>query len=180
MNFQVETICLQETWLVNNAENFERFKLPDFKLSLNSQGKGKGIATYFKKNFAKNQEVSEQDLQVTVISNEKFDIFNVYRSANNKTLKDRLRKLVNQDKPTLICGDFNSDISRDYPDFLQTLKDLGFDKLNQKPTHDMGRSIDCLFVNSLIQQGAVTFAQIGVSFSDHDLMLVKFGLQDIS
>ena len=109
---------------------------------------------------------------MTLISNEKYDIINIYRSANNKTLKDRLSDIVNPIRPTIICGDFNCDLSRENPDFLQTLQDLGFRKVNQKPTHDMGRSIDSILVNSYLLE-TVTFRQIGVGFSDHDCLLIK-------
>ena len=109
---------------------------------------------------------------MTSVTNKNIDIINIYRSASNKTLKDRISDIVIPDHPTIICGDLNCDITQENPDFLQTLQDLGFEKLNWKPTHDMGRSIDCLFVNSYLSK-AVTFRQIGVGFSDHDCLLIK-------
>ena len=107
-----------------------------------------------------------------MVSNQEVDIINVYRSGNNKTFKNRLIDIVRMDKPTIICGDFNCDIKFENPDFLEPLQFLGFEKLNQKPTHDMGRSIDCIFVNSFLKE-AVTFRQFGVGFSDHDCLLIK-------
>ena len=89
------------------------------------------------------------------------------------TESDRLMEIVRPDKPTIICGDLNCDINYEKPDFLKTLKDLGFVKVNQKPTHDMGRSIDCIFVNSFLK-GKVSFRQNGVGYSDHDCLLIKF------
>ena len=111
---------------------------------------------------------------MTSVTNNNYDIINIYRSANNKTLKDRLSDIVIPDHPTIICGDLNCDITKENPDFVQTLQDLGFEKLNSQPTHDMGRNIDCLFVNSLLSK-AVTFRQMGVGFSDHDCLLIKIG-----
>ena len=111
---------------------------------------------------------------MTLVTNNNYDIINIYRSANNKTLKDRLSDIVIPDHPTIICGDLNCDIAQENPDFLQTLQNLGFEKLNWKPTHDMGRNIDCLFANSYLLK-AVTFRQIGVGFSDHDCLLIKIG-----
>mgnify|MGYP001241492437 CR=1 FL=1 len=171
ISFQVEVICLQETWL-HQEDLPEIYNIPTFNLSLNSKGRGKGVATYFKSSYSHIADVNEGDLQLTKISEEKMDIINIYRSQNNKTLNDQLSRLLNPEKPTIICGDFNCDLSRENPDFLQTLQDLGFRKVNQKPTHDMGRSIDSILVNSYLLE-TVTFRQIGVGFSDHDCLLVK-------
>ena len=43
-----ETLALQETWL-NNDEGKEELHIPGYELSINSMGKGKGIATYYRK-----------------------------------------------------------------------------------------------------------------------------------
>lgn len=171
ISFQVEIICLQETWL-NKEESSERWSLPNFYLSLNSQGRGKGIATYYNARYSKICDISDEDLQMTKVSSVKVDIINFYRSGNNRTFKNRLNEIVSPDKPTIICGDLNCDINYENPDFFKTLQDLGFEKVNKKPTHDMGRSIDCLFVNSFLK--GVTFRQFGVGFSDHDCLLIKF------
>ena len=173
IQYKVDIICLQETWLEED-DNLDGLGLPDFNLTISSKGRGKGIATYFKSEFSKYEEVSEENLQMTSVTNKNIDIINIYRSSSNKTLKDRLSDIVIPDHPTIICGDLNCDITQENPDFLQTLQDLGFEKLNWKPTHDMGRNIDCLFVNSYLSK-AVTFRQIGVGFSDHDCLLIKIG-----
>ena len=109
------------------------------------------------------------------ISSEKLDVINIYRSAHNKTLKERIPTLVDPDKPTIICGDINCDFSSENPDFLSTLQELGFKKINQIPTHDEGRNIDCILVNGFLD-GAVTIRQFGVAFSDHDCFLIKIDL----
>ena len=44
-----DMICLQETWLDDNTI-IEDLMIPNYKLHLNSHGKGKGIAIYFNKN----------------------------------------------------------------------------------------------------------------------------------
>ena len=171
ISFQVEVICLQETWL-HLDDQPESYNIPTFNLSLNSRGRGKGVATFFTSSYSHLADVTENDLQMTKISGEKMDIINIYRGQNNKTLNDHLRRIVNQEKPTIICGDLNCDFSEEQPDFGLTLNNLGFQKLNQKATQDMGRNIDCIFTNTIFP-GSVTIRQIGVGFSDHDLLLVK-------
>ena len=112
---------------------------------------------------------------MTKISSEKLDIINIYRSANNKTLKERISTLVDTDRPTIICGDYNCDFRSENPDFLSTLQELGFEKINHIPTHDVGSIIDCSFVIGFLD-GAVTIRQLGVAFSDHDCFLLKIDL----
>ena len=171
ISYQVEVICLQETWL-HQEDLLETYNIPTFNLSLNSKGRGKGVATYFKSSYSHLVDVTEGDLQMTKISEERMDIINIYRGQNNKTLNGHLRRIVNPEKPTIICGDLNCDFSEEQPDFGLTLNNLGFQKLNQKATQDMGRNIDCIFTNTIFP-GSVTIRQIGVGFSDHDLLLVK-------
>ena len=43
-----DIICLQENWLEDDMST-EEFAIPNYELKLNSNGKGKGIAIYFKK-----------------------------------------------------------------------------------------------------------------------------------
>ena len=43
-----DIICLQETWLEIN-DTVEHLQIPGFVLHLNSQGRGKGMAIYYKK-----------------------------------------------------------------------------------------------------------------------------------
>ena len=171
MNFELKVICLQETWLEQN-ESSKEYTLSNFNVCLNSQGRGKGLASYFDSSYDCAINICEKDVQITKVTSEKIDIVNVYRSSSNNTLAERFTTLLDVDKPTIICGDMNCDVESENPSFLKTLKDLGFTKINQQPTHDMGRSIDSVFVNSFLH-GAVTIKQFGVGFSDHDCLLIK-------
>ena len=169
--FQVEVICLQETW-VDETESSNSYTFNDFDVSLNSKGRGKGIATFFNLNWTCTGNVSESDLQMTRVSQENIDIINVYRSSSDKLLNERLLTVVNPNKPTIVCGDFNCDVSEDNVEFAKTLDNLGFKQVVERPTHDMGRCIDLVFVNKYFLS-AVSVKQIGVGFSDHDCLLIK-------
>ena len=170
-NFQVNVICLQETWL-GETEPTNKYNLTNFNLSLNSKGRGKGIATYYKQNFICKDSITEDDLQMTTLSNEGLDIINVYRSDSNRSFNERILSGVNPAKPTIICGDINCDISTENVDFAKSLENLGFVQFVERPSHDMGRCIDNVFINNFLL-GSVTVKQIGVGFSDHDCLLVK-------
>ena len=116
----MDVICLQETW-ISNDEHDQDYNLPGMNLNLNSQGRGKGIATYCNSKYGFDGRISEKDLQMTKISSEKLDIINIYRSAHNKTFKERMPTLVDRARSTIICGDINCDFSIEKPDFLSTL-----------------------------------------------------------
>ena len=172
-NFHVKVMCLQETWL-DPLQNSDQFQLEDFNVCLNSKGRGKGIATYYSQPYFcdASSSVCEDDLQMTKVSNESLDIINVYRSSNNKSFKEKILKAINPDKPTILCGDINCEVRKENLDFIKTLEDLRFVQIVQKPTHDMGRSIDVVYVNQFLL-GSVSVKQMGVGFSDHDCLLIK-------
>ena len=109
---------------------------------------------------------------MTRVSKNNLDIINVYRSINNKSFNERLVTAINPNKPTIICGDINCDVREEKVEFAMTLQKLGFKQIVERPTHDMGRSIDVVFVNQFLL-GLVSVKQIGVGFSDHDCLLIK-------
>ena len=170
-DFNVQVICLQETWL-EETDNSDRYIFNDFDVSLNSKGRGKGLATFYSPNFSFQNNTCEDDLQMTRVSKGNLDIVNVYRSANNKSFSEMLLTNINPSNPTIICGDINCDLNEENMDFARTLEKLGFQQIVKRPTHDMGRIIDVVFVNQLLL-GSVSVKQMGVGFSDHDCLLIK-------
>ena len=133
---------------------------------------GKGVATFFSRDFTCYNNICEDDLQMTKVSGDNLDIVNVYRSSSNKSLNERLLAVVNPDRPTVICGDVNCDVKQENVDFARTLEKLEFKQIVERPTHDMGRCIDVVFVNRLLLE-SVSVKQMGVGFSDHDCLLIK-------
>ena len=55
-----DMISLQETWLEDDTI-IEDLEIPGYTLHLNSYGKGKGIATYFKENIFKHDKDIKQE-----------------------------------------------------------------------------------------------------------------------
>ena len=103
-------IALQETWC-HNDQNTTLFAIPGYNLHLVSHGRGKGIATFYKEAFAVSGIKSRQNYQMCKVSNEDFDVINVYRSndANSTDFLDDLRDLSGEieSRPCIITGDFN-------------------------------------------------------------------------
>ena len=63
-----DMICLQETWL-NDDTSKDDLNIPGYHLHLNSNGHGKGIATYFKKeSFRMEKDIKLNNMQLSKFS----------------------------------------------------------------------------------------------------------------
>ena len=77
-----DAICLQETWLEDDTAT-ELFEIPNYKLHLNSNGKGKGIAIYFKKDKIRHViDIKEENMQLSKFTSDVIDLAVLYRSQN--------------------------------------------------------------------------------------------------
>ena len=143
---QSKVICLQETWL--NVEEMGQFRIEGFSTHLNSIGRGKGIATYFRSEFKWVRDVKRDKYQMTKITSDTSDIINIYRSESASTLDFNrdLVELFDCHKKTYCLGDFNICFkSEENHPVLRKMSDLGFKQLVQSSTHMAGRLIDLVF-----------------------------------
>ena len=164
---------MQETWL---DPSFHKINLIDNWVQIdNSVGKGKGILTCFKPNFAWRSNVTRPNYQLTKICSEELTIINVYRSAGADTANfiDDLVSLVENSKDTLIVGDFNICYAlHQFHEVFVTLTSMGFDQLVQKPTHIDGGQIDLVFLHASNSSMVFEVNQQAQFFTDHDLIEV--------
>ena len=169
-----DVLCLQETWLPEST-NASEYEIADFNLNLNSYGPGKGVAMYFKPNYKHVTNICGENLQISKISTEHLDIITVYRSKGNSTLNDQLLKLIDNDRPCLICGDFNLNYSteRDKSNFIRSSEEMGFVQLVSKSTHIKGGLLDHVYVNKGLLQYKINISQISTYFSDHDAIMIS-------
>jgi exonuclease III len=140
-----DIIYLQETW-IEDDESADNLQIPKYQLHLNSCGKGKGIATYFKNDiFTKEIDVKKADMQMSKFSSPSLDVISLYRSqkANYMELNQSIDALTDKDKPQLILGDFNfcylensSNATKKY------LNENNFKQLFTEPTHIEGHLLD--------------------------------------
>ena len=103
-------MCLQETWLDPLAPQTNLLEKEGWYQHDNSVGKGKGITTFYKKEFDWERDVTNPNYQITKIKSESQDIINVYKSSGATTelfVKD-LCEIVSTGKVTIILGDFNT------------------------------------------------------------------------
>ena len=140
-----DIICLQETWLEDNAIS-EDISIPNYDLHLNSQGKGKGIAIYFKNDILKHeQDINDENMQLSKFNSTTIDIVVLYRSqnGNQKDLIKNLESMKTRDKPQLIIGDFNFCFQESsLNSTLKYLKDNDFSQLIEEATHIEGNLLD--------------------------------------
>ena len=140
-----DIICLQETWLDENRPR-EDLEIETYELHLNSNGKGKGIAIYFKKDLLKHElDIKHQNIQISKFTSSDLDLIVIYRSqsGNLNLLTQYFDKLMDREKPLLIIGDFNfcflSDSSNLVTNYLNA---NSFLQLVEEPTHIEGNLID--------------------------------------
>ena len=144
-----DIICLQETWLDDDTL-LNDLEIPSFKLYLNSNGKGKGIAAYVKNNTFKHEtDIKEENMQISKFSSPIIDIMIVYRSQNGEysMLNQNIETLTSNEKPQLIIGDFNfchkesSNLTKRY------FQQQNFSQLVKDPTHIEGNLLDHAYLS---------------------------------
>ena len=99
-----DMISLQEIWLETD-EIREDLKIPGYDLYLNSKGKGKGIATYCKKNIFKHEkDIKKENMQLTLFTSATLDVIALYRSqqGSQKDLNQYLMAMADKEKSLLV------------------------------------------------------------------------------
>ena len=184
-----DVMALSETWL-NVPETVdarhqqeENYGLSGYKVCLTSQGRGKGLATYYKSDkFQLIQEINQHGVQIVKLRCNKFDFIHIYRSKSYslQILAYDLQALVDDHKMTIICGDFNENTIK-HPDnaFFTVLRDKGFRNIVKNPTHDAGGCLDLLFYKKPKLLGAVVRSRkFHIPFSDHDGIVILLKIDD--
>lgn len=169
-----DLLCFSETWLKHNNLDTD-LNINELKLHLNSKGRGKGLATYYKdQRFKHKTDVNDDTMQITIMVSEELDVIGVYRSKTNNTLINKLIPLINPLKSTLICGDFNI-CSADKPNnnISRAIKNIGFTEIVQKPTHFNGGHIDhAYFLNKNDSNAQCCLYSSYYTAKDHDTLLI--------
>ena len=146
MLMKSDIICLQETWLEDDIAT-EILQIENYELHLNSNGKGKGIAIYFKKDTLKHElDIKEENMQLSKFSSDYIDLVVLYRSqnGNHKHLTETFETLIDREKPLMVIGDFNfcflDDSTNIYPTCISDKKGNKI-LLNNSKHHSFGQPI---------------------------------------
>ena len=183
-----DLIIFGETWLEQNetfdlkavlpAFNNENSYLKNYQVSLNSQGRGKGLAAFFREDkFFVSHIFSDDSLQITVFDSEELCVVSIYRSRAEKYLGILLSSLITASKNCLVIGDLNI-CSRTAPNHsaLKFLRDKGFELQDCQATHFGGGTLD----QAWLRTTSVTYLQNTYLYSpvfnckDHDAILFTY------
>ena len=164
---RAKVIALQETWC-REEQTVEDLSIPDFNLHLVGHGRGKGVATYFSKDFRISKGIDKQYYQMSKISSEDFDVVNIYcsRGANKTEFLKDLGSLASAPRPCFIVGDFNINFLCDPKEqIVRKILSCGFTQIVNCPTHKAGGLLDHVYIKRLSWE-----PQIMINFpyySDH-------------
>ena len=176
-----EVICLQETWLEEGYDDQQqKFSLCNKSAFFASGGRGKGVVTYFTKQFQPLCKIVKQNYQIVAVKSEQMVIVNVYRSrqAKNEDFISSLVEILNeQQQAMLIMGDFNFCERKDYSHPIRR-KLLGenFKSLLDPPfaSHMDGNCLDQAYLRRREDSTLTMTAHVGTcSYSDHDPVIVE-------
>ena len=144
------------------------------------------MATYYRSDiFEHITDVKENNFQITLLKSQSLNVISVYRSQDGNVTKlvDNLLSLIDLDKTTLICGDFNICFKANRSNSLfQTLDEFGFTQYVLEATHFDGGNIDHVY----LKQGKNRFSIESSLYSpyycakDHDGLLTTLTLNDDS
>ena len=171
---QSDIICLQETWLEKGIDN-ELYKMTGYKLHLNSQGRGKGMAIYMKEEKFKHiKDVSTPNLQISLMSSKEVDVITIYKSQEESSIstRDHIKAIVNPKKTTLIVGDFNFCYLTKTNIVTEHLRKQKFIQLVKDATHIEGSLLDQAYFRQIGKTEPPIIEQFSNYYSDHDTITV--------
>ena len=157
----------------------EYLDLDGYKLHLISEGRGKGLAVYFRENmFVLQNQYSDESLQICFYASEDFVVAAVYRSSNDENLVKILNQRINFATSCLVIGDMNI-CSKRRPNHIvfQTLESMGFKLLVTEATHINGGHIDQAWLRVSENDDRVKNLEIFSPFfnvTDHDALLFTY------
>ena len=165
-----DMICLQEIWLESD-ENIQDLMIPNYDLYLNSNGRGKGVAAYCRKDIFRHQiDIKRENMQLSKYDAGALDIIVLYRSqqGNHKELIQIIEEIQTEHKPQLIVGDFNfcfmensSNQTRRY------LEKQNFVQMISEPTHIEGNLLDQAYLRDLKGELECTAELHSKYYTDH-------------
>ena len=166
-----DLIMLTETWL-DEGQNLENYKLPQYTANFNSGGRGKGLASYYNEKFTHKEDVKEEGFSISMLETKDVDVIGVYRSqdGNTKCLIEKLGAIIDETKTTVIGGDINICVlSSPNNSITKQMRNKGFTQLVNKATHIEGGLIDHVYLKTNMDcQYSWRIEDFPKYYSDHD------------
>ena len=139
---------------------------------------GQGIAVYYKESKFKHvEDIKEEKIQLTKLAGKYIELIIVYKAPTGKDsdLARNLDRLIDKNKPTIVCGDFNlCYIDKRSNKATIYLLDNKFKQLIHESTHIGGGHIDQAYLRSDEELDVKT--QIYSPYftaKDHDALLIS-------
>ena len=154
LDFQMKAkvIALQETWCPID-QNSHCLEMEGYSLHLVNQGRGKGVATYYSKEFKVAGSINKELYQMAKVTCKDFDVVNIYCShgANKADFLKDLGSLAGAARPCFIIGHFNINFLRVPKETIVTkILSCGFKQIVESPTHIGGGLLDHVYVKRLL------------------------------
>ena len=166
-----DIFILMETWLEDIQTDTE-YEILGFKSNLNSIGRGKGIASYYKHENKHLTNVNCEGFSMSKLECPQSDVIGIYRSqeGNVTDLILQLEALISKGRTTVIGGDMNICALGHPKNYIsESLREMGFSQIVKNATHIEGGMIDHVY----IKQGEITEVSYIIEefpkyYSDHD------------
>ena len=169
-----DLVCIEETWL-EPEEDENVYQIEGYTSHLNSQGRGKGLAIYIKKNkFRHVIDLRSPYMQITKVTSERMDVISVYRSQEEPflSLKNQVESLIDPDKTTLVVGDFNFCYKTSQNEYSSFMSKSKFNQLVEAATHIEGGLLDHAYFKCVGDEKEATVELCSNYYSDHDTVTV--------
>jgi len=175
-----DLICLTETWL-DDDDTSQDLRMPGYLLHKNNcwHPRGKGVAIYQNEIKCNVRIVAKlNNLQITLVSLAKVDVFVVYRSStcSSKTVVDIISSMINPQKSILVCGDMNI-CFKEYPNngLVRFFMCNGFEQSVPKATHIDGGLLDHVYFRNGNQSSNVKVSLYSPYYTanDHDALCIE-------
>merc|ERR1712208_177044 len=171
-----DVMILTETWLEDDDDI--HYALPDYDENLNNSGKGKGIASYNRRQrFDHEVNTKKEGFSISKITSKDIDIIGIYRSQNGNvvSLVGELQDMIDIEKTTVIGGDVNiCALQKPRNHIMESLKEMGFQQIVTTATHKEGGAINHVYWRQG-QNGRYELAleYIPKYYSDHDALCLS-------
>ena len=180
---QSDFLVLAETWIPKNETGSEQFELTNYNTHLNSTGRGKGLAVFYKPEYNQIKNHNEENINITKIESEDLDIIAVYRSKDGlcEKLINKLQDILNMSKSTLVIGDMNICNKKQPNNELKTfLENKNFRQLITQATHIGGGHLNHAYILNTGQfEDAPDVQLIPKYYSDHDAICISIRKVDL-
>jgi hypothetical protein len=100
---------LAETWIPKEMEQTNEFEIEDYDVHLNSSGRGKGLAVFYKMEIEEIRDHDEDFINITMIESKELDVVAVYRNSDGSfdKLNGKLLDIMYLSKSMLVIGDMD-------------------------------------------------------------------------